>query len=143
MSDLIRTSGMWMKPKGQVSKSTCKNTVTSARALVKSHKVFQMDSPEDLLEKSWSETLHKKFTQKRLLWSPFFSYLTTCNFSEREPHHSYFPMTFEKIFQNTVYVRTLVKKQKELKYLSACFSKKLIWKFTKFIQKKLWWIFFS
>ena len=143
MSDLIRTSGMWMKPKGQVSKSTCKNTVTSARALVKSHKVFQMDSPEDLLEKSWSETLHKKFTQKRLVWSPFFSYLTTCNFSEREPHHSYFPMTFEKIFQNTVYVRTLVKKQKELKYLSACFSKKLIWKFTKFIQKKLWWIFFS
>ena len=143
MSDLIRLSGMWMKPKGQVSKSTCTNTVTSARTLVKSHKVFQKDSPEDLLEKNWSEKFHKKFTQKRLLWSPFFSYLTTCNFTEREPHHIYFPMTFEKIFQNTVYVRTLVKKQKELKYLSACFSKKLIWKFTKFIQKKLWWIFFS
>ena len=136
MSDLIRTSGMWMKPKGKVSKSACANTLTSARTLVKSHKVFQKDSPEDLLEKSWSEKFHKKLTQKRLLWSRFFSYLTTCNFTEREPHHSYFPITFEKIFQSTVYVRTLVKKQKKLKYLSACFIKKLIWRISQNSSKR-------
>ena len=31
-----------------------------------------------------------------------FIYLKTCNFTKKEPHGSYFPMTFEKIFQNTV-----------------------------------------
>ena len=31
-----------------------------------------------------------------------YSYLTTCNFTEKEPHGSYFPITFEKNFQNTV-----------------------------------------
>ena len=90
--------------------------LTSSRPLVKSHKGLQRDSPEAVLEKSWSENFHKKFILKKLLWSPFFSYITSYNFTEKEPHHSYFPMTFEKISQNIVCVRTLVKDQKKLKY---------------------------
>ena len=35
--------------------------------LVKSDIVFQKDSPEAVLEKSWFEKLQKKFTQKKLL----------------------------------------------------------------------------
>ena len=104
-----------MKPKWQVSKFACRNPVTSSRPLVKSHKGLQRDSREAVLEKSWSENFHKKFIQKKL-WSPFFSYITSYNFTEKEPHHSYFPMTFEKISQNIVCVRTLVKDQKKLKY---------------------------
>ena len=119
MSDLIRVSGIWMKPKGQESKSTCTNTVTSSRTLVKSHKVFQRGSPKAVLEKSWSEKFHKKLTQKRLLWSPFWSSITTCNFIEEEPHHSYFPILLRRFFRILFYVRKLVKRQKELKYLSA------------------------
>ena len=38
--DLIHASGIWMRPKGSVSKFTCTNTVASLRALVKSHEVF-------------------------------------------------------------------------------------------------------
>ena len=95
------------------------NTVTSSRTLLKSHKVFQKDSSEAVLEKSYSEKFHKEFTQKKLLWSPFFSYLITCNFTENQPHHSYFPMTFEKTFQNTVLCQNTSNATEELKYLSA------------------------
>ena len=131
-SDLIRATGTWMKPKGQVSKFTCTNTVTSSRTLVKSHKVFQKDSPKAVLEKSWSEKFHKKFTQKRLLWSPFFSYLTTCNFTEKKPHHSYFPMTFEKIFQNTVLCQNTGKATEGTEvFVRICFRKKLIWRISQ------------
>ena len=93
------------------SKFTCKNTGTS-RTLVKSHKNLQNDSTEAVIEKSWSEKFHKKITQKKLLWSPFFSYLTTCNFTEKEPHHSYFPMIFERFFRILLCGRTLVNEQK-------------------------------
>ena len=98
-----------------------------------------------VLEKSWSETFRKKFTQKKLLWSPLFSYLTTCNFTEKEPHHSYFPMIFEKIFQNTVLCQNTGKATEGTEvFVRICFSKKLIWRIlTKFIQKNLWWSFFS
>ena len=41
-----------MKPKGQVSKFSCTNTVTSSRTLVKSRKVFQKDSPKAVLGKA-------------------------------------------------------------------------------------------
>ena len=33
-------SGLQMKPNGLVSKFTCMNTVTSSKALLKSHEVF-------------------------------------------------------------------------------------------------------
>ena len=107
------------------------------RTLVKSHKVFQKDSPKAVLEKSWSEKFHKKFTQKRLLWSPFFSYLTTCNFTEKEPHHSYFPMTFEKIFQNTVLCQNTGKATEGTEVFDRiCFSKKLIWRISQNSPKR-------
>ena len=140
----IRASGIRMKPNGLVSKFICTNTVTSSKALLKSHKVFRMDSPKAVLEKSWSEKFHKKLTQKKLLWSPFFSYLTTCNFTEKEPHHSYFPMIFENIFQNTVLRQNTGKATEGTEvFVRICFSKKLIWRIlTKFIQKNLWWSFF-
>ena len=115
----IRASGIRMKPNGLVSKFICTNTVTSSKALLKSHKVFRMDSPKAVLEKSWSEKFHKKLTQKRLLWSPFWSSITTCNFIKEEPHHSYFPILLRRFFRILFYVRKLVKRQKELKYLSA------------------------
>ena len=70
MSDLIRASGIWMKPKEQVSKFTCTNTVTSSRTLVKSHKVFQKDSHEAVLEKSWFEKFHKN-SQKETIMNSF------------------------------------------------------------------------
>ena len=137
MSDLIRVSGIWMKPKGQESKSTCTNTVTSSRTLVKSHEVFQKGSPKAVLEKSWSEKFHIKLTQKRLLWSPFWSYITTCNFIEKEPHHSYFPMTFEKIFQNTVLCQNTGKATEGSEvFVRMCFSKKLIWRISPNSSKR-------
>ena len=117
--DLIRASGIWMKPKGQVSKFTCTNTVTSSRTLVKSHKVFQKDPPKAVLEKNWSGKFHEKFTQNRLLWSSFFSYLTTCNFTEKTPITVVFEWLLKRFFRILFYVRTLVKQQKELKYSSA------------------------
>ena len=69
--DLIHASGIWMRPKGSVSKFTCTNTVASLRALVKSNEVFQKDSPQAVLEKRWSEKFYKKFTQKELLLKSF------------------------------------------------------------------------
>ena len=101
----------------EAQRASVKIYVTSSRTLVKSHKVFQKHSPQAVLEKSWSETFHIKITQKRLSWSPFLSYLTTCNFTEKEPHHSYFPMAFGKIF----HVRTLVKQQTKLKFCPHMF----------------------
>ena len=142
MSDLIRALGIWMKPIGQVSKSTCTNTPTYSRTPVKSQKVFQKDSPKAVLEKSWSEKFHKKFTQKRLLWSPFLSYLTTCSFTEKEPHPSYFPMTFEKIFQNTVLCQNTGKATQGTEvFVRICFSKKLSEEFHKIHPKETMIVF--
>ena len=137
MSDLVRALGIWIKPKGQVSKITCTNTVTSSRTLVKSHKVFQKDSPEAVLEKSWSEKFHKKFTQKKLLWIPFFSYLTTYNYTEKEPHHSYFPMNFEKVFQNTFLCQNIGEATEGTEvFIRICFSKQLIWRISQNSSKR-------
>ena len=98
----------------------------------------QRDSPEAVLEKNWSEKFHKKLPQKKLLWSPFFSYVTTCSVTEKEPNHSYFPMTFEKIFRILFYIRTLVKEQKEQKNSPEyILEKRWSESFTKFIRKKL------
>ena len=119
MFNLIRASGTWIKAKGPVSKFTCTNTVTSSRALVKSHKVLQKDSSEAVLEKSWSENFYKKWPKRNYYWSPFFSYLTSCIFTEKEPHHSYFPLTFEKIFQNTVFCQSTGKATEGTEYSSA------------------------
>ena len=137
MSDLIRASGIWMKPKGQVSKFTCIYTVTSSRTLVKSHNVFQKDSPEAVLEKSWSEKFHEEFTQKKLLWIRFFSYLTTYNFTEKEPHHSYFLMNFEKVFQNTVLCQNIGEATEGTEvFVRICFSKQLIWRISQNSSKR-------
>ena len=106
-----------MIPKGQVSKFTCTSTVTSSRILVKT-----------VLEKSWSEKFHKIFTQKKLLRSPFSSYLTTRNFTEKEV---IFQCFLKRFFRILFYVRKLVKQQKELKHLSACLTKKLIWRISQ------------
>ena len=71
MSDLIRASGIWMKPKEQVSKFTGTNTVTSSRTLVKSHKVFQNDSPEAVLEKSWFENNSQRIYPEETIMNSF------------------------------------------------------------------------
>ena len=131
MSDLIRASGIWMKPKEQVSKFTCTNTVTSSRTLVKSHKVFQKDSHEADLKN------FTKIHKKKLLWIPFFSYLTTYNFTEKEPHHSYCPMNFEKVFQNALLCQNTGKATEGTEvFVRTCFSKKLIWRISQNPSKR-------
>ena len=132
-------SGIWMKPKGQVSKFTCTNTVTSSRTQVKSHKVFQKDSPEVVSEKSWFEKFHKKFTQRNYheFLSSVTSQLTT---SLKRTPSQLSSDEFWRFFRMLFYVITLAKQQKELKYSSAYVLVKADLKnFTKFIQKKLWW----
>ena len=52
-----------------------------------------------------------------------------------QPHQSYFPMTFEKIFQNFC-VKALVKEQKKLKYSPECFRTKLSEEFHKIYSKE-------
>ena len=111
-----------MMPIVQVSKFTCTNTVTSSRTLVKSHEVFQK--------------VRQSYFRKKLIWkisqkirsketsSPFFSYILTC---KKQPHHSYFPMTFEKIFRNTVFCQNTGKATEGFEvFIRICFSKKLI-----------------
>ena len=107
-----------MIPKGQVSKFTCTSTVTSSRILVKT-----------VLEKSWSEKFHKIFTQKKLLRSPFSSYLTTRNFTEKEV---IFQCFLKRFFRILFYVRKLVKQQKDKEaFVRICLTKKLIWRISQ------------
>ena len=70
----------------------------------------------------------KNSPKRNYYWNPFFSYLTTCNFTKKEPHHSYFLMTFEKIFQNTVLCQSTGKATEGTEvFVLMCFRKKLIW----------------
>ena len=118
-SDPIRASGVWMKPTGQVSKFTCTNTVTSSRTLLKSHKVFQKDSPKAVLQKSWSEKFTKNSPKRDdyevLSWVPS----QPATSLKKNLITVILQWLLKRFFRILFYVRTLVKKQKELKYLSA------------------------
>ena len=87
----------------QVSKFTCRNNVTSSRTLLKSHKGLEKAERfgRSCFRKQLIWKLSKKFSRQKLFWSPTFSCLKTCNFTKKN-HDSYFPITFEKVFQNTV-----------------------------------------
>ena len=104
-------SGIWIKSKGQVPKFTCRNTVTSSRTLVKSHKGLQRDSPKAVLEKS----CHKNFPK----YSPKRNYYAVLSPVDSQPTTSLKKNPMTVIFWwllKRFYFRTLVKEQKKLKY---------------------------
>ena len=90
--------------KEQVSKFTCRNNVTSSRTLLKSHKGLE-----------GSERFARSCFRKKLIWKISTKVLpkeTVMKFflqlpqkpviSRKKNQDSYFPITFEKVFQNTV-----------------------------------------
>ena len=89
----------------------------------------QKDCPEAALEKIWFEKFHKN-PPKRNYYEVLASVTSKPAISIKK-----YPMTLlKKFFRILFYVRTLVKEQKELKYLIPDLKF-----FTKFIRKKLWW----
>ena len=121
-----------------MSRFTWRNTVTSYRTLVKPHKA--LDATERFTRSCFREKLIWKVSQKthlkETIWSLSFSFLKTCNFTKKEPHGSYFPVTFEKAFQNTVLCtgKALAKEQKETEVFISDLKS-----FTKVIREKVWW----
>ena len=142
MSNFIRASGIWMKPKGQVSKFTCTNTVTSSRTQVKSHKVFQKDSPEVVSEKSWFEKFHKKFTQRNYheFLSSVTSQLTTS--LKKNPITVIFWWIL-KVFQNAFLCYNTGKATEGTEvFVRICFSKSWSEEFHKIHPKETMMKFF-
>ena len=101
-------------PKG---KFTCRNTVTSSRTLVKSHKGIQKCLPEAILEKSCSEKFTKN-SPKRNYCEDFSSVTSQAATSwEKNLVTVIFQGLLARFFRILFCVRTLVKEQKKLKYL--------------------------
>ena len=117
-----------------MSKFTRKNTFISSRKLVKSLKRLRRTErfAWNCFTKKLIWKISQKFTQKKLFWSPVFSYLKTCNSTKKEPHESYFPMTFEKIFQNSVLCQNTGKETEGTEVFAQIrFSKKPNWKISQ------------
>ena len=143
MSDLIRASGIWMKPKEQVSKFTGTNTVTSSRTLVKFHKVFQNDSPEAVLEKSWFENNSQKIYPEETIMNSFLQLPHNLQLHWKRTPSQFFSDEFWKGFSECYFMSALAKQQKELKYLSVyVLVKSWCEKFHKIHPKKTMMEFF-
>ena len=109
-----------MKSKGPESKFLWTNTVTSSRALVKSHKVLQKDSPEAFLEKKLIWEIPRKILRKETIIEVLSSVTSQPATSLKKNSITViFRWLWKRFFRILFYVRALIKQQKELKYSAA------------------------
>ena len=81
------------------------------------------------------QNIHSKET----LMKSFFQLSHNCNFTEKEPHRSYFLMIFERLFIILFDVKrlvNLVKAWKKQAFARWCSTKKLVWKISQNSAKR-------
>ena len=111
-----------------MSKFTWRNIVSSSGTLVKSHKGLEGTGSfaQSCFRKKLIWKISQKIHAKETIMKAFLELPQNLQLHwKKEPHQSYFPMTFEKIFQNTVlYQDTGKRTEKTEVFARICFRKK-------------------